>query len=118
MKAGLNGVPQLGTLDGWWQEGYDGLSGWAITPAGETEDADAADVERFYRLLEDHVIPLYYAIGPGGYSPGWLTIAKQSIASIVPRFSSVRMLGEYAEQLRREISRASNPTPAPRRAHR
>ena len=35
MKAALNGVPQLGTLDGWWQEGYDGLSGWAISPAGE-----------------------------------------------------------------------------------
>ena len=46
MKAALNGVPQLSTLDGWWQEGYDGLSGWAISPAGESEDADAADAER------------------------------------------------------------------------
>ena len=46
MKAALNGVPQLSTLDGWWQEGYDGLSGWAISPAGETEDADAADAEQ------------------------------------------------------------------------
>src|SRR5207245_1444895 len=43
MKAALNGIPQLSTLDGWWQEGYDGLSGWAISPAGESEDADAAD---------------------------------------------------------------------------
>ncbi len=33
MKAALNGVPQLSTLDGWWQEGYDGLGGWAI-PTG------------------------------------------------------------------------------------
>ena len=46
MKAALNGVPQLSTLDGWWQEGYDGLSGWAISPAGESEDADAADADR------------------------------------------------------------------------
>ena len=41
MKAALNGIPQLSTLDGWWQEGYDGLSGWAISPAGESDDADA-----------------------------------------------------------------------------
>src|SRR2546426_11489425 len=26
MKAALNGVPQLSTLDGWWAEGYDGRS--------------------------------------------------------------------------------------------
>ncbi len=31
MKAALNGVPQLGTLDGWWKEGYDGLAGWTGT---------------------------------------------------------------------------------------
>ena len=24
MKAALNGVPQLSTIDGWWEEGYDG----------------------------------------------------------------------------------------------
>ena len=60
MKAALNGVPQLSTLDGWWQEGFDGLSGWAISPAGDTEDADAADAERFYRLLEEQVVPLYH----------------------------------------------------------
>src|SRR5207253_9624786 len=29
MKAALNGVPQLSTLDGWWAEGYDGPNGWA-----------------------------------------------------------------------------------------
>src|SRR5438034_3790285 len=38
MKAALNGVPQLSTLDGWWAEGYDGPNGWAIPstplPAG------------------------------------------------------------------------------------
>src|SRR4029453_9889656 len=72
MKAGLNGVPQLGTLDGWWQEGYDGLSGWAIPPAGDTEDADTADAERFYRLLEDHVIPIYHHRNAAGVPIGWV----------------------------------------------
>jgi starch phosphorylase len=101
MKAGINGVINLSVLDGWWAEGYDGANGWAIKPAFDALDAarrDAEEARALYQLLEDQVIPLYYATGPGGHSPGWLTIAKQSIASIVPRFSSVRMLGEYAEQ--------------------
>ena len=34
MKAALNGVPQLSTLDGWWEEGFNGKNGWAIPKAG------------------------------------------------------------------------------------
>ena len=34
MKAALNGVPQLSTLDGWWQEGYDGRTAGRSRPAG------------------------------------------------------------------------------------
>jgi len=30
MKAGINGVPHLSVLDGWWYEAYDGTNGWAI----------------------------------------------------------------------------------------
>ena len=30
MKAGLNAVPQLGTRDGWWAEGYNAKNGWCI----------------------------------------------------------------------------------------
>src|SRR6266702_157453 len=40
MKAALNGVPQLSTLDGWWAEGYDGPNGWAIPPARAGQPAD------------------------------------------------------------------------------
>ena len=34
MKAALNGVPQLSTIDGWWEEGFEGNNGWAIPPGG------------------------------------------------------------------------------------
>jgi starch phosphorylase len=101
MKAAINGVINLSVLDGWWAEGYDGANGWAIKPAFDALDAarrDAEEARALYQLLEDQVIPLYYTTGPGGHSPGWLEVAKQSVASIVPRFSSERMLGEYAEQ--------------------
>ena len=79
MKAALNGVPQLSTLDGWWQEGYDGLSGWAISPAGESEDADAADAEQFYRLLEEQVIPLYYTRNAAGVPLGWVEKMRHAL---------------------------------------
>jgi starch phosphorylase len=98
MKAALNGVPQLSTLDGWWQEGYDGLSGWAISPAGETEDTDAADAERFYRLLEEQVVPLYYTRDSRGTPLGWVEKMRHAIRLAGSRFSGRRMLQEYVQE--------------------
>jgi starch phosphorylase len=47
MKAALNGVPSLSTLDGWWIEGWiDGVTGWAIGTSDGTDpgtDPAAAD---------------------------------------------------------------------------
>ena len=108
MKAALNGVPQLSTLDGWWQEGYDGLSGWAISPAGESEDADAADAERFYRLLEEQVVPLYYTRNAAAFrSAGWRRCATRS-GSAGAEFTARRMLaGLRAGILRCQRSAAS-----------
>ena len=98
MKAGMNGVINLAVLDGWWGEGYDGKNGWAIKPASAALDEARRNHEEartLYELLQDSVVPLYYNIGPAGYSPGWIAMAKQSIASILPRFNATRMIGEY-----------------------
>ncbi len=48
MKAALNGVPQLSTIDGWWEEGFDGTNGWAIPPRRglRPRTTDAADAEQ------------------------------------------------------------------------
>jgi starch phosphorylase len=46
-------------------------------------------------LLQDHVVPTYYRRGEMGYSAEWIRMAKHSIASILPRFSSTRMVNEY-----------------------
>ena len=96
MKAALNGIPQLSTLDGWWAEGYDGLNGWAIPPAGETEDADAVDAERFYRLLEDQVIPLYYTRDARNIPVGWVEKMRHAIRQAGSRFTARRMVEDYA----------------------
>jgi len=98
MKAAINGVVNLSVLDGWWGEGYDGTNGWAIKPASAGLDEASRNREEartLYEILQDHVIPLYYERSSAGYSPEWVKLAKRSIASLMPRFNSARMVGEY-----------------------
>ena len=101
MKAAINGAINLSVLDGWWGEGYDGKNGWAIKPAAEGLDPVQRDIDEartLYELLQDSVIPMYYRNTSLGYSPEWVAMAKQSIASIMPRFNMQRMLTDYVEK--------------------
>jgi starch phosphorylase len=98
MKAGINGVLNLSVLDGWWDEGYNGENGWAIKPVGENiEEArrDREEAKTLYELLQDKVIPQYFERNEMGFSAHWVRMAKQSIASLLPRFNSTRMVSEY-----------------------
>ena len=91
MKAGLNGVPQLSTLDGWWSEGYDGSNGWAIQPGAD----DAADAEQLYRLLEHDVVPLFYDRDAHGVPHGWVEKMKHAMHIAGARFTAERMVRQY-----------------------
>lgn len=98
MKAGLNGTINLSVLDGWWGESYDGKNGWAIKPVSESlgeEVRTREETRTLYELLQDQVVPLYYEHGKMGFSPNWVKMAKRSMATIMPRFNSKRMVGEY-----------------------
>lgn len=98
MKAGMNGCINLSVLDGWWGESYDGRNGWAIKPVSETLSEDIRTREEtrtLYELLQDQVVPSYYAYGKMGFSPAWVKMAKRSMATIIPRFNSKRMVSEY-----------------------
>ena len=99
-KAALNGVPHLGVLDGWWEEGYDGANGWAITSSPKLHDPeaqDADDAEQLYRILENEVVPLYYLRDRDGIPRGWLHLVRDAIRTIVPRFCTRRMVKDYVE---------------------
>ena len=101
MKAAINGVINLSVLDGWWEEGYDGSNGWAIKPASDVhneQERNQDEARTLLEILQDKVIPLYYDAGPMGFSPAWLAMAKRSIASIMPRFNTERMITEYVEK--------------------
>ncbi len=96
MKAGLNGVPQLSTLDGWWHEGYDGLNGWAIPPAASRATPDEWDAEQLYRLLEEQVVPLYYARDEAGIPRGWILKMKNAMRVAGIHFTARRMVQSYS----------------------
>lgn len=103
MKAAMNGVLNFSVLDGWWREGYNGKNGWAI---GRDEDydnpdiQDADDANNLYEILENKIIPLYYKRRSSDGLPGeWIEMVKQSIHTLSPQFSMVRMVKEYVEQL-------------------
>jgi starch phosphorylase len=102
MKAGVNGVPHLSVLDGWWYEGYNGTNGWAIDNDVDVTDSveqDRADAGELYHLLEEKIIPLYYDRDVNGIPHEWMKIVKQAIRSCTPLFSSRRMVKEYNEQV-------------------
>jgi starch phosphorylase len=98
MKAGLNGVPNLSILDGWWHEGYNGKNGWAFGEENTGENRDKVDAEAIYRLLEEKIIPLFYKSRNHAISHGWVAIMKESIKICGSRFSARRMVSDYIEK--------------------
>jgi len=102
MKAAANGVINVSVLDGWWDEGYTGNNGWAIGGRGTNPDEaaqDWADALDLYRLLEEEILPRYYDRDPHGLPRAWIDLMGRSISSTIWRFSTTRMLHEYAERL-------------------
>ncbi|MGA9753214.1 MAG: alpha-glucan family phosphorylase [Acidobacteriota bacterium] len=98
MKAGMNGTLNCSILDGWWIEGFSGKNGWSFgeESSGE-EDRFSADAQALFRLLEEQVVPLYYAYN-GGIPKGWVRRMKESIRTVAPHFGTRRMVREYVEQ--------------------
>jgi starch phosphorylase len=118
MKAGLNGVPSLSILDGWWVEGHGHGNGWDF---GEPDDMDAdhdaqdaRDAEALYTLLEETIVPLYYARDKHGIPSSWLRVVRRSIRTVTPAFSSRRMMKEYVATLYRAALGGPPEAPAAR----
>ena len=71
MKAAANGVLNLSTLDGWWDEVWHDPQthdkiGWAIGKGEEYQDLnyqDQVEADALYDLLERDVVPTFYDRG-------------------------------------------------------
>lgn len=100
MKAALNGVPNLSTLDGWWVEGcFEGVTGWEIEDQVDgmnlPPDLDLSTVaqEAFRSLthkLDQIILPLFHQ-----NKPQWLRIMRQAIAINGAHFTTQRMMHQY-----------------------
>ena len=100
-KALMNGVVNLSVLDGWWYEGYREGAGWALTDRRTYQDQghqDKLDAATIYSMLEQEIIPLYYARNSKGYSESWVRTVKNSIAQIAPQYTMKRQLDDYFDR--------------------
>ncbi len=97
-KALMNGVLNFSVLDGWWYEGYREGAGWALTDKRtyqNQEHQDQLDAATIYSILEQEILPLFYARNKKGYSEGWVRTIKNSIAQIAPHYTMKRQLDDY-----------------------
>ena len=98
MKAAVNGVLNLSTLDGWWCEGYSPDCGWAIGDSHEYADNEYADTVEslsLYNLLENEVIPAFFDRPTDDLPTRWLKMMKASILMALRSFTSHRMTSQY-----------------------
>jgi starch phosphorylase len=98
MKACLNGVLNLSTLDGWWIEGYglDPEAGWRIGPlvqAVGSEESRVIDAEDIYTQLQYEVVPEYEYEGRAR----WIRRMKRAIG-LIGYFNTHRCVREYLEK--------------------
>ncbi len=101
MKTVVNGGLNLSVLDGWWDEGFNGINGWAVggrTPIDDPNFRDDVESDSLYSVIEEEIVPLFFERGKGGVPSGWMDKVKNSIATLSPRFNTYRMVNEYNEK--------------------
>ena len=93
MKAAHNGVPQFGTLDGWWIEGcIENITGWSIGPEKTEDDKsdDEIDKNDLYNKLETWIMPKFY-----NDRDNWIRTMRSCIAINASFFNTNRMVQQY-----------------------
>ncbi len=106
MKAAVNGVLNVSTLDGWWDEVWNDLSrgpatiGWSIGRGEVYTDylqQDRVEAEALYELLEKEVVPTFYDRGVDELPRRWIACMKRSVGRLGHFCSAHRMTREYVE---------------------
>ena len=108
MKVSANGGLNLSILDGWWIEAYDGKNGWAVGGGRvfpNQELQDELDGENLYHLLEEEVVPLYFARDTAGQSSGWYRRVRDNLATVPSVFNTDRMVEEYRDRAYAPLAR-------------
>lgn len=98
MTAAMNASVNFSTFDGWVCEfARDGENSFIIPqadPHATPEDRDQSDLDGFYRILHDRVLPAYY-----DKPDEWSRIVFNSMNDVVPFFDADRMADEYYRRI-------------------
>jgi len=106
MKAGMNGVLNFSTLDGWWDEACLDADpeaapiGFSIGTAGPYVDEatqDLLDAASLYDVLEHEIAARFYDRDAEGIPRAWIASVKRSMSTLAPTWDSLRMTREYTE---------------------
>ena len=107
MKAGINGVLNLSILDGWFDEAAEDSGGWAIGNRDPyTPDRDDAHAASIYSMLENEIVPLYYADRAEDVPAKWMERVKQCLRFVSAQYNCQRMIADYRSQLYEPAHRA------------
>ena len=91
MKAAANGVLQCTVPDGWANE-VDWYGVGFSLPADKTES-------EIYPLFTKKIVPTYYRQNSQGVPENWVSMMKETIATVAPAFSSTRLVNDYVQKL-------------------
>ncbi len=98
MAASMNASINFSTYDGWIPEySKHGVNSYIVPPVDLSlpiHQQDQLDLQNMLDILEDEIIPTYYA-----NQEKWVSIMKSSMQDVVPYFDSDRMAYQYYEKL-------------------
>jgi starch phosphorylase len=98
MKCGCHGCLNLSILDGWWREGYNGENGFAIGKDSHPDNVaeqDRVDSANLYQVLTEQIVPMFFNRDVQGIPRQWLQRVRRAMMTLVPQFTTDRMVKEY-----------------------
>jgi starch phosphorylase len=101
MKVIPNGGLNLSVIDGWWVEGFETDTGWAIGAGEDYKDPeyqDEVESKNLYDILENEIVPLFYDRKGDNPPRNWIAKMKSSMMKLGPVFNTNRMVREYSEK--------------------
>lgn len=97
MKAAMNGVLNISTLDGWWPEAEkSGVNGWTIGTTEENYNStiqDQHDYESLMGLLENDIIDAFHD------KARWAYMMYESIKMSETQYDAERMVRDYYDKM-------------------
>ncbi len=101
-KAALNGVLNCSILDGWWAEMSTGDNGFDIPSFDDDHDTarrDHREASATFDVIENQIVPLFYATDSVGVPHGWIDKIIENWATLGWNVVAARMVRDYVTAL-------------------